>query len=252
MDRGIYTALTGGVQSARRLDVTANNLANVNTVGFKAQRLQHRQQEFEDTLASKMNAPRAAQDHERTPGVVTIASATDFTPGPVSTTGNPLNVALGKPNQFFTVETPEGEMLTRAGNFTLDAEGNLVSQDGHPVLGDGGPLTLPQGSARIAQNGDVIVEGETIGKVRVVELTPEQLQTLERKDGTRFTITGAAPTPAENAELVTESVEMANVSVVEAMIEMINAQKAFETYTKTARTIDELNERSIRNARLSG
>src|SRR5690606_26733045 len=102
------------------------------------------------------------------PGVVTTDNVTDFTPGPIANTGNPLNVALVKMNQFFSVQTQAGEFLTRAGNFTLNAEGNLVTQDGELVNGDGGPITLPAGQARISGNGDVIVGGETVGRLRVV------------------------------------------------------------------------------------
>jgi flagellar basal body rod protein FlgG len=193
---------------------------------------------------------RAPKDHDRTPGVVQIASETDFTPGPVSNTGNPLDVALGRANQFFVVSTPEGERLTRAGNFTKNANGTLVTPDGLSVQGDGGEIVLPAGEASISSNGAILVGKQVVGRLRVVEVN--DLTQLRRTEGARFKSEGGTGEPVENPELITNSVEMPNISVVEAMVEMINAQKAFEAYTKSVRTIDELNERSIRNARLSG
>lgn len=250
MDRGLYVASSGGLYNARRLDITANNLANVNTVGYKAERLLTRQQEFSDTLASQLPQAQGRQgDFDRTPGVINVGSTTDFTPGPIAPTGNPLDVALAKPNHFFVVQTKEGEVLTRAGNFTLDTQGNLVTRDGYPVLGDGGPLQLPPGDIHIAANGAVSSGKETIGKLRVVMV--DDTATLSRVEGTRFKVNAAPPQAVDNYEIVPESVEMPNVSVVEAMVDMINAQKGFEAYTKTAKTFDELNERSLRNARLS-
>ena len=139
MDRGIYAAASGGLSSLRLLEVISNNMANSSTVGFKAERLVGRQQSFSDTLAGTLaeQPARALGDQERTPGVTDVSTLTDFTPGPISNTGNPLNVALVKDNQFFVVQTPEGEEYTRAGNFTLDSGGTLVTPDGFPVLGDG-------------------------------------------------------------------------------------------------------------------
>ena len=171
MDRGVYAAASGGLLQARRLQLVANNLANVSTVGFKAERLVSRQQEFADTLASSIaqNAPHAKGDQQRTPGVVDIDSVTDFSPGPVTTTGNPLNVALNNKNQFFVVNTPDGERYTRAGNFTLNAQGTLVTPDGQPVLGEGGPITIQGGSnATISGNGTVSLNGASVGRLRVV------------------------------------------------------------------------------------
>ena len=252
MDRGLYTATSGGLRNMRQIDVTANNLANVNTVGYKAERLISRQQQFSDTLASMIpgQSPQAQVDHEQTPGVIDLATKTDFTPGPVSTTGNPLDVALRAHGQFFVVQTPNGEAYTRAGNFTLNAEGGLITPDGMPVLGEAGPITLPSGDTKITSSGTIVVDGQAATRLRVVEFA--DTSGLVRQEGVRFTRQGGPAPVAIEAEVVPGAVEMANVETVEAMVEMISAQRAFEAYTKTAKTIDELNDRATRSARMTG
>lgn len=252
MDRGMYTSASGGLLGLRRLQILSNNLANVSTVGFKAQRLVAREQSFEETLASTLpNVPASAKgDFQRVPAAIHLNTVTDFSPGPIQTTGNPLDVALRKPNQFFVVNTPEGEVYTRAGNFTLNAEGNLVTQDGFAVLGDGGALTVEGGKASIVADGSLVVGGEAVGRLRVVEI--EDLTKLTHLEGVRFKLEGGGQPQTVEADVVPNSVEMPNVSVVEAMVDMISANKGFEAYTKTLRTIDELNDVAIRNARTMG
>ena len=252
MDRGLFVATSGGLAAARKVDIVAHNIANASTVGYKAERLIGRQQEFSDTLASILpgNAERSTGDLARTPGVVHIATMTDFSQGPIESTGNPLNIALQKPNQFFSVQTPQGEAFTRAGNFTLNNEGLLVTQDGLPVNGEGGPIALVGSRANIAGNGQVFGENNTLaGKVKVVEFT--DLKGLKRSDGTRFTLEqgGAAPAAVDNVEVTTSALETSNIQVVEAIVDLINAQKSFEAYGKSVITIGELNDLSLRTPR---
>ncbi|OVE80210.1 hypothetical protein BVY02_01030 [bacterium J17] len=251
MSYGMWVASSGGLSENRRLELIAHNLANVNTVGYKAERLTTSAQDFGDTLAKKMeHGGAAANTIEQTPGVVNINTFTDFSAGPVSNTGNPLNVALRQDNQFFVVSDPEGDSYTRAGNFTLDAERNIVTADGAPVQGDGGPLTLPPGaSARIQSDGTVMVDGQVIGRIKVVEFQEDQLVNLKRAEGVRFKAAGDTQPQTVPADLVTSSVELPNVSVVEAMVEMISAQRSFEAYTKTVQTMDQLTDTAIRNTR---
>ena len=250
MQRGIYSAASGGLVSEKRIEVLANNLANVSTTGFKAQRIQARQQEFSDTLASQMNGvtQRAESDFDRTPGVVEGGAYTDFSAGPVQTTGNPLDVALQNEKDFFVIQTPAGTEYTRAGNFSVDTQGNLITADGMPVSGDGGPLTLPPGTASIHEDGSVSVGKELVGRLQVVRFEdPSQLQ---RSQGTRFKLAGGAqPESLDVPSVISGALEMPNVNVVEGMVEMISAQRSFEAYTKTVTTIDEMNETALRTTR---
>jgi len=249
MSSDIYTAASAGLYAMRKLEVVSNNLANANTVGFKAQRLVSREQSFEDTLASKLpNMPaRAEIDHLRAPGVVDIETMTDFELGAVNDTGNPLNVAIAKPNNFFVVQTDQGEAYTRAGNFTLNSNGELVTPDGNPVMGEGGPIALPpEGAPKISSGGAITVNNEIVGQLRVVEF--DDLTKLERAEGTRFTAKdGAAPRDVE-ANLVTGALEMPNISIVSSMIDMIEASRSFESYTKVAQELSSLTDATIRRA----
>ncbi len=251
MDRGLYVASSGGLVESRRLDVVSNNIANANTVGYKAQRIVTRQQEFGDTLASIVDAPaRAETDQERLPGVTDVQTVTDFSPGPVSNTGNPLNVALTEPDTFFLVNTPDGEELTRAGNFTLDEQGTIVTADGFPIVGEGGPITIGQGMPSITSNGTVLADGEVVGRLRTVQV--EDPTQLERRGGARFIAQGNAQPTVVEASVVPESVEMPNFNIVESMVDMISTQRSFEAYQKTVQTIDELNGAVLRTARSAG
>jgi flagellar basal-body rod protein FlgG len=248
MNRGLYTAVSGGMVRLRQLDIVSNNLANVNTVGFKAQRLVTEEQEFSDTLASLVeSSEKAKSDFKAAPGVVSVATTTDFTQGPIQTTENPLHVAIGQENAFFVLENDQGLSYTRAGNFTLDSERNLVSVDGTPVAGSGGAIQLPPGNANISSSGDVIVNGETIDRLRVVSFA--DLGKLQRVEGTRFKGEGLQPEVIERPLLTPRALEMPNINVVKAMVDLISAQRGFEAYNKTVKTIDDLGQTSLRTVR---
>lgn len=249
MDRGLYIAASGGLLNLKQVDIVGNNLANASTVGFKAQRLVCRQQEFGDTLAGVVNQKdaRAADDQKRTPGVTQVEAITDFSPGAINTTGDPLHAALQEPDHFFVVGADEGEAYTRAGNFTMNSEGFLTTPDGYPVMGEGGPITISQGSPKITSSGAVLVDGEQVGRLRVVKV--DDLSKLERQEGVRFTLKSGEQPATVEAQVISGALEMPNISIVESMVEMISANRAFEGYTKVVRTIDELNERALRNAR---
>lgn len=248
MDRGTYAAASAGMMHLTKLDIINNNLANINTPGFKSQYLIAEQEEFEDTLVGQMggNSPFAKGDHARVPAVNQVRSVTDFTPGPIQNTENDLHVALRGGKEFFVVNGPEGQLYTRAGNFTLDVEGRLVTPDGLPVAGDGGDITATGGPVSINAAGFVEVNGEQVGRLQVV--TFEDPTLLERAGGTRFRVPPAAaiaPETVAEPAVIPRSLEMANVSATQAMVDLIATTKCFELYAKSAQSIDQLNEQTI-------
>lgn len=246
MDRGTYSAASAGLYQLRRLEIVANNLANANSVGFKRQMLSGDTQRFEDTLASLESAkdPFALPDHQRTPGVVNIRAVTDFSPGAIKSTGNPLDVALLDARDFFVVSTPEGQRYTRAGNFSIDSAGQLVTADGFPVEGDGGPITVQGSSPAITPSGGVFVNGVNAGRLRVVRF--ENFDGLERGEASRFSLRAGSSQPADvEAQVAPMALEMANVSAISSIIELISSQRAFQMYAKTAETSDMMNQTAI-------
>lgn len=245
MDRGTYAAASAGLMQFRKLEVVTNNLANVNTAGFKKQGLEGAEQTFDQTLAHVVakDDPFARADHQRTPGVVDLQTITDFSAGAIKNTGNPLDVALRNENDFFVIDTPKGTQYTRAGNFTLGKEGQLMTQDGMVVQGDSGALSIEGGTPTIAADGSVRVNGQSAGRLRVVHF--DDPSGLVRSEGTRFS-QGSAPSPTDvAAELVPESLEMANISVISAVVDLMSANRAFQMYSKSAETIDAMNQASI-------
>lgn len=247
MDRGTYASASAGFYNLRKLEVVNNNLANVNTPGFKKQMLVGEVQTFDQTLASKLQdeEPYAEGDHQRTPGVTQVRTVTDFTQGPIKNTGNPLDVALRHPNDFFAVQTPEGIHYTRAGNFTLDPTGNLITQEGYQVLGNAGPISAGDPGVRIEPGGRVTANGQEVAFIGVFRMEDPTL--LERVGAGRFRVpTGApAPVPQDEPMIEPESLEMSNVSAITSMVDMITASRGFEAYTKSAQTIDEMNNTAI-------
>lgn len=246
MDRGTYIAASSGLANFQKLEIVNNNLANINTPGFKRQILLTDKQSFDDTIAKQFEKedPYARGDHERVSGVANIRAVTDFSPGPIKTNGNAMNVALRKPNQFFVVNTPDGAQYTRAGDFTLDGEGRVVTPDGMGVVGDGGDIVTDGPGIKIASNGAVLSGTTEFGKLQVVEFADPSK--LERKGNNRFALADGVAAPTQvDPDLEAGALEMANVSAVSTMVEMIAANRGFEVYTRTAQSIDQLNQAAI-------
>ena len=246
MDRGTYTATTLGMAKMRQLEVVNNNLANVNTPGFKRQLLVGEVQSFDQTLAKLVEGqdPYARGDHDRTPGIVSLETKVDFSQGPIQSTGNKFDAALTDPNEFFVVNSPEGLRYTRAGNFTLNAEGTLVTQDGFEVQGDGGALSVNGPGGRINEDGSISVDGISVGRLQIMRF--DDPSGLTPVGNTQFALSASAPLPqAVQSRVIPESIEMSNVSAITSMIDLITTNRGFEAYTRTVQTIDQMNQTAI-------
>jgi len=252
MQTSMYNALFGALAQEHRLANTANNLANVNTTGYKRKSLA-----FKDVFVRfghNMLDPIAAINEESLLPVpdkmaqVRIAlSSIDFSQGSLRETGNPLDVALHGEG-FFKVRTQQGDFYTRNGNFRLTPEGQLVNSQNYPVLGDGGEIHIePGGRVHIAPNGQITVNDEGAGMLQVVNFAnPQALEKLGQnlyriRDGVQ-----AVEEPAENVSVVSGYLEGANVEVVQEMVSMIETHRLFEAYQKVMRTTQEANQRLIR------
>ncbi len=244
MDSATYAAASNGIAQIHKLDLVSNNLANVNTPGFKRQFLISTPQEFEDTLAQAQNLDEtAADDIIRTAGVVNLRTQTDFSPGPIKNTGNVYDVALRNPKDFFVVATPNGLEYTRAGNFTLNANGEMVTHEGYVVQGDGGPITVNGAGATISPAGIVRTSAGEVGRIQVVRF--EDTTGLERTAGARFALNGGGAPATVEADLVPQALEMSNVSAITGVLGIISANRAFQAYAKSSEVIDGINQAAI-------
>lgn len=251
MDIGTYVATSSGMLQMKKLEVQNNNLANINTVGFKGQFVVAEPQAFDSTLASTIDEkdPYAPLDQQRTQNVVDVKTQIDFSQGPIQHTGNPLDVALRSPKDFFVVSTPQGEQYTRAGNFTLSATGELVTVDGYRVMGEGGVIAaqapgvsiFPDGSVRAGAN--VGPQPNVVGRLRVVRF--QDTAGLEATEGARFKIKDGAPPTQVEPYVEPQSLEMSNVSAVVGMVDLITTNRAFEAYTKATQTLDQMNQVAV-------
>ncbi|SNB47040.1 flagellar basal-body rod protein FlgF [Geobacter sp. DSM 9736] len=228
MNSGLYAALSGNISAMRRLEIVTNNLANANTAGFKKDRLQ-----FESLL----NGGQQARLTD-TPVLSAERFYTDYSAGPQRQTGNTLDLAL-EGEGFFVINTPEGRAYTRQGNFKRDAGGKLVTIDGHEVLGNGGPINIGIGKVDIDARGAVVVNGEPVGMLQVVDFPkPYALQ----KIGNAMFIPAnqAAPQPAARTLVAQGALEESNVNTVLEMANMIEANRYFETCQKVVKGYDDM------------
>ena len=243
MNRGVYTIASGGLAAQARLEAVAQNLANGNTVGYKAQRVAF-------DVRPLVNFPRPVVDRiaaETVPQLVGIEQTRDFSPGPLTTTGNPLDVAVTG-RGFFAVATAAGERYTRQGTFAVDAEGFLVTARGDRVRGDGGDLALGRGGGDvvIAGDGTVSVDGGRVGRLRVVDFGDEPALVGEG-EALFAAPPGTTGTPLEPADVELQQgvLERANVDVVSGLVELIDVARGYESYMKAIQRLDEVAKRSI-------
>ena len=222
MDRLIYLAMSGAKATLQRQDVLSHNLANASTTGFRAE------------MAAFRAVPVRGDGASTRVYALESTVGYDAQPGPISTTGRSLDVAL-KGNAWLAVQALDGtEAYTRAGVIDVNAEGLLVTPNGLPVLGDGGPITVPANAAvEIAPDGTITTKvgnarPQQSGRLKLV--TPEAL--LNRgTDGLFRSANGDLPNDA-TARLQSGALEGSNVSPVETMVAMISAARQFEHQMK--------------------
>lgn len=255
MVRGLYTAASGALVAQSQVDVIANNLANVNTSGFKRTLLQvqsapemglYRRQN--DPSSRLGGTPRSAYIGALGMGAQVLDTPAVFQQGTIARTGNPLDLAI-QGNAFFAIQTPQGVRYTRDGQFAQDPTGRLVTMDGNLVLGTNGPVQLqPNGGAvQIDQNGQITQGGRLVDTVALVQFgNPAQV----RPEGDNRFIASNAALPARvttGSTIHQGYLERSNANVVRSMVDLINAQRWFEANTKVIRTQDQANGWAIEN-----
>jgi flagellar basal-body rod protein FlgG len=238
MNSELYTAASGLLVQERRLEQIANNLANVNTPGFRPQK------SFTEvytgiggkapSVLRLANAAVALAGNYEVPG-----------PGPSRSTGRPLDVALPA-NEYFAVDTAAGRRYTRAGNLDVDASGNLVDAAGNPILGaDGKPVSGLGPGAEITAGGEARDTAGTAVKLLVVR-DPENL--LRPQGGNLRTAAGndGALETVSSPKLRAGFLESSGTDPVRELVEMVEAQRAFESYQRLiTMTMHEVNRKAV-------
>lgn len=237
MENAQLISLSRQIALQRQMDVLANNIANINTTGFKAEVLLH--EEFVMPVARDKDFALADQRLSFTQDWATMH---DLSPGAFVQTGNPLDVALSG-DGFLVVNTPEGERWTRAGALQLSPDGTLVDFDGNPVMGDGGAITFGADEAGITidANGGVSSSAGAKGQLRIVEFANPQ--ELTRAGSNLFA--GGTPVAATQTRVLQGALEKSNVSGVGEMTEMIRVQRAYGSIASLMQRQDELRRSAI-------
>lgn len=242
MIRGFYTAVAGLIASTDRQAVVADNLANVDTPGFKASRTT--ESSFELELSRSTGGPLGPL----ATGVRPLGPVLDATPGPVETTGVPTDLAIDG-DGLFVVRTATGVAYTRAGNFVLDLKGTLTTRAGEPVLGtDGKPIVAGSGASSFSVGPDGTVDG-TRQRIAVVAWPRGGLQ---RRGATLLGgPAGTAALSASSAATVRQgSLERSNVDLTTSMTELIGAQRSLGLDARALSIQDETLGEAVQLGRL--
>jgi flagellar basal-body rod protein FlgF len=236
MDRLIYLSMAGAQAAMQRQEVLAHNLANTSTTGFRAE------------LAAFRAVPVRGDGASTRVYALETTIGYDAQPGVVQSTGRDLDVAM-RGNAWLAVQALDGtEGYTRAGALEVDGQGQLVTAGGLPVLGEGGPISVPEGSTvTIGADGGVsarVGEGrpQVVGRLKLV--TPEA--PLQRGDDGLFRAADGDLPADETARVQQGALEGSNVSAVETMVSMITAARQFEHQMKVLQGAEQRDEKAQR------
>lgn len=247
MDRMLYLAMSAAKQTLHAQALATHNLANVNTTAFKA--------DFEAMRAMQLYGP----GHPARVFAMTERPGTDFRPGTIETTGNDLDIAINGPG-FFAVIAPDGsEAYTRAGDLHLTVNGQLLTGAGHPVLGNGGPIAVPQAQAvNIGVDGTISVrplgqDANTLAQIDRIKLVNPDVRDLVKGADGLFRRADGVNAPADAAVRVTHgALEGSNVNSVAAMVDIIDHARQYEMAVKAMSTARDLDTAGARLLGLHG
>lgn len=223
MENPSYIVISQQMGLRRQMDVIANNLANANTTGFKAERML-----FAEHLVTKATNPTAAGPGARISFLGQAGTLSDPREGTLQKSDNQLDFAIAGPG-YFTVETPGGPRYTRDGRFELDGTGRVVNRDGYPLLSRGGqPVTIPTGTSKVevSQTGRMTSDKGDVGDIAVVKFDSEAGM---RKVGANLYETDQTPQAIDDATRVQQNmIEASNVQSIFEISQMIEIQRRYQ------------------------
>jgi flagellar basal-body rod protein FlgF len=233
MDRLIYVAMTGAKHASQQQATIANNLANASTPGFK-----------EQLAASRAVAAVGGAGYQTRSFTLEQTTGTDFSAGSLQMTGRELDIAV-KTEGFFAVQSSTGEAYTRAGGLEVDATGILRARNGDPVLGDAGPITIPDNSVlTFGADGTISAapvnnpaQATQVGRLKLVK--PDE-RTLDRGSDGLFRPRDGQPAQVDaNVQIVSGALESSNVNAVDQLVKMIDYQRSYDMQVRLLQAADQ-------------
>ena len=250
-----YLALTGAIAMERRIGLIANNLANVNTIGYRGDHItmgaveggpDYQRMEASTDRDLRVDRPRTAF-HECLFGVLS-GQRVNHKAGAFQETGSPTDLAISG-DGFFAVETPQGVRYTRQGQFTLNSQRELVTSDGFPVLdADGLAMTIAAETFAIGRDGTVVGDGgQGLGQIQVATFADNNQLVKDGYSMFRPLDETVQPEPAQPGavEVHTGVLEGSNVEIMDELVDMIHSQRIYETYQKLIHASDEMSSMLI-------
>lgn len=246
MDRMLYIAMSGAKQNMLAQAINSNNLANISTTGFRA-----------DLAAARSMPLFGGSGHPTRVYSMTENPGIDFKQGAMSTTGRDLDIAIAGKG-FISVQAPDGsEAYTRAGDFTTDNAGVLQTGAGYMVLGEGGPITIPEaakvdigkdGTISITQIGAAGGGSTVIDRIKLVN--PDVKELMRNENGLFVLKNGGAADADDEVSVISGTIETSNVNAASALVNMIELARQFEMQIKMLKTAEENNAQAAQMLKL--
>jgi len=237
LTQAMYAASVGASNNQERLDVLANNLANINTPGFKQDKLIFTvpTEKREDSSTDYLQGPSSP---------IPSGARTDFSQGILRHTDNAMDLALDG-NGFFCIQTSQGTYYTKNGSFGINENGVLATKDGLPVLGNGGEIQMDGSDVHVDEGGNVFVNGNEVGTLKVVAIS--QPDSLKKLGNSLFALgeSGTAQDMTEGFKVRQGYIETSNVNGITVMTEMIDVSRGYEAYQKVIQFLDDVAKKSI-------
>jgi flagellar basal-body rod protein FlgF len=239
VENALLVGLSRQMALRRELDVIANNMANVSTTGFKA-----RSARFSEFVMPVAKDDNFLRPDRRLSYVIDQGTPIDQTSGPIERTGNPLDAAV-RGEGYFVVQTPSGDRYTRSGAFEINSKGELVTQQGHRVTGDNGPIVLAPGETgvRMSADGTVSTDQGQRGKLRLVKFANPQ--SIRSEGDNLFSSTAPAQPVGPSGQIEPGALERSNVKPILEMSRLLDVQRTYTTIAGLMSKVDELRRTAI-------
>ncbi len=239
MQNALFVGVSSQVALQRELDVIANNMANVSTTGFKG-----RSSRFQEYLMPVASADSFSGPDKRLSYVIDQGTTLDLSQGPIEQTGNPLDVAV-KGNAFIAVRAPGGERYTRNGALSIDSRGQLVTSDGYPVAGEGGPITVNPQETGLAVGTDGTVSTNLGIRGRIKLVTFANPGALTNEGANLYSSTAPGRPAGVDGRLEVGALERSNVSPVLEMTRLMDVNRSYTMIASVISRMDELRGSAI-------